>query len=171
MQVFDIGESRQLTSFWYDAEGDGVQPAQITLTVTHPNGAVDTFVKGDMTQGATVAEWSIFVTPDADGAWRYSFVGLVDNQNVAQGGVFIVGAGSAPTTGPCEPWASWDVVEACGPSSLADVSPMQREYAVDVASRSSTTCRVACIPASARSLDRCACRVERVFRQRVGASR
>lgn len=134
MQVFDIGESRQLTSFWYDAEGDGVQPAQITLTVTHPNGAVDTFVKGDMTQGATVAEWSIFVTPDADGAWRYSFLGLVDNQNVEQGGVFIVGAGSAPTTGPCEPWASWDVVEACGPSSLADVSPQQREYAVDVAS-------------------------------------
>jgi hypothetical protein len=133
--MYDVGEPRQLTSHWYDSDGEDANPSTIVLTVTHPSGAVDTYNKVDLTQGDTTADWFRWVTPDASGAWRYNFVGTVDGFDVEQGGVFLVGEGSSTSpTGPCEPWATWDDALACGPSSLSEANAQQREYAVDVVS-------------------------------------
>jgi len=130
VQVYDIGEPRQLTSTWYDANGVGANPATITLTVTHPDGTVDTYLKAALTQGATTADWFRWVTPDANGVWRYDFVGTVDGFTVEQGGAFLVGEGISGDT-PCEPWCSWDDVSACGtPPTL---SPAAQELVLDQA--------------------------------------
>jgi hypothetical protein len=137
MQTFEIGEPRQLTSTWWDSKGDGIEPSAITLTVTHPDGTTTVFTKlaSDLTQGATVADWYRWYTPNALGVWRYNFVGTVNAMTVEQGGVFLVGEGTSTSpTGPCEPWTTWEDVLACGPDSLVDVSPEQAEYAIDVAS-------------------------------------
>jgi hypothetical protein len=135
MQVYDIGEPRELTSTWYDADGDGTDPSTVVLTVTHPNGATDTYNKAQLTQGDTNATWLRWITPDAEGVWRYDFVGTVDGFNVEQGGMFLVGVGTSTSpTGPCEPWTTWDDVVACGSSTLSDVNPQQQEYAIDIAS-------------------------------------
>lgn len=134
MQVYDIGEPRKLTSTWYDDDGEPTEPSAITLTVTHPDGSTDTWNKAQLTVGDTTATWFRWITPDAEGAWQYTFVGTIDSFTVEQGGVLLVGPGSSTSpTGPCEPWTTWEDVVGCA-STLSAATPQQQEYAVDVAS-------------------------------------
>lgn len=136
MQEYGIGEPRQLTSTWYGSDGEGIEPSAIELTVTHPDGSTDVYDKTMLTQGDTVADWYRWVIPDALGVWRYNFVGTISGvPDVEQGGVFLVGEGSSTSpTGPCEPWTTWEDVEACNADALASVNPAQQELAIDLAS-------------------------------------
>lgn len=133
MQTQDIGEPRQLTSSWYNADGEGVEPSLITLTVTHPDGSIDSYTKAALTMGATTAEWYRWITPNANGLWRYTFVGTIDGFPVQQDGSFLVGEGSSSSpAGPCEPWTTWAEVAECG--APTNLTPAQQELAVDQAS-------------------------------------
>lgn len=134
MQTLDIGEVAPITTTWWNKQDVPTNPTAIALTITKPSGTVVSKAKADMHQGATTDVWIYDQTVDQLGAWRVHAVGTVGTDTVTQDDVFLVGAGSEPSTGPCEPWTSWDAVAACGPASLSDVSPSQREYAVDVAS-------------------------------------
>jgi len=121
VQIYSIGEPRQLTSSWYDDNGDGAEPTTVTLEVVHPDGTVDTYSKVDLTQGATTADWYRWVTPDADGLWRFTFTGTVDTRTVEQSGVFLV-TNEPVGVGPCEPWCSWDDVAACATPPTLDLA-------------------------------------------------
>lgn len=135
MQTHESGEARQLTSHWYDEDGEGVEPSAITLTITAPNGTTTSYNKAQLTQGDTVADWFRLFAPNADGVWRYTFVGTVGGFPVEQGGTFLVGegAGTSPT-GPCEPWCDWEAVTACDSTLGTSIDLAQRELAIDLAS-------------------------------------
>jgi hypothetical protein len=140
MQTREIGEPVTLFSDWWDGSGGPAEPSAITLVITHPDGTVNTFNKAACigTAGSppsTVLDhWEHVIVPDTEGVWRYTFTGTVGANSTEQGGMFLVGAGSATSSGPCEPWTTWADVEACGPSSLTKLSTAQQELVIDLTS-------------------------------------
>jgi len=143
VQTLDVGEVANLVSTWWHADRTPAEPSDITLTVTAPDGTVETYDKASLTPGssgagATQDRWSHAELVDQAGVWQYVFVGTVDGDTVTQPTqVFLVGAGTAETSGPCEPWCTWEDLTGCGgPVDAFDALPeAQREVILDQASQ------------------------------------
>lgn len=133
MQYLDVGELAMPEAHFYDVDGEGAEPSAITLTVTKPDGTVLSFDKGDLTQGATTADWYMPIVVDVAGLWRFTYTGTMPTSEVTEDGSFYVGGDQR--TGPCEPWCSWEHVTNCTSSTALDaLDSAQREDAIDQAS-------------------------------------
>lgn len=138
MQTIDLGENWPLYSYWYDANRQPAEPTAITLTVTSPTGVVTTKTKVDLVEPTpTPTAHDVWFWPqliNANGAWRYEYVGTVDGNEVRQASIFLAGPSSKPP-GPCEPWATWLDVQSLCPevTQLVNVPTATREYLLDVA--------------------------------------
>jgi hypothetical protein len=91
---------------------------------------------GTLSDGSAVPDiWTYAQVVDIAGVWRYLFSGVVDSAPVTQlVQAFLVGV-AAQNAGPCEPWCTWDEVEACVSSGLlAALDTRAREETIDIAS-------------------------------------
>ena len=139
MQTLDVGEVASIDTQWWDKDGDAAEPSAITLTITDPTGAQTTIVKAAMTgsesvPGSTVDDvWTALQLVTVEGAWRYVPEGTVDGALVTQPEqVFLVAINTS--TGPCEPWCTWEEVESCTNADFSGIDSAQRESIIDAAS-------------------------------------
>lgn len=124
MQLLDVGEPIPIHTNWWDDDGQPVEPTTITLTITKPNGATVIKTKADMTQGATTDVWDCTTVADVAGAWRIHAVGTVAGDTIVQDSGVLVGV--TEDRGPCDPWCTWDDVEACGTLRSAATEPQKQ---------------------------------------------
>ena len=139
--VIDIGEPVVLYGDFITAAGAAYDPAQVTLTITRPNGTA--FVApivaaspayAGLTKVA-VGRFSYAITAvDQNGVWSYTWTpsgGAIDT------GHFLVGA-SGTKDGPCDDWCRPEDIFGCAP--LAGVADADKNWseaadAVETASR------------------------------------
>jgi hypothetical protein len=67
--------------------GIATDPLTLTLKVKHPGGTEDTYTLAQLTKDAT-GQYHYDVTPDAPGAWVYSFTST-SPQSAAEGTFFV----------------------------------------------------------------------------------
>lgn len=118
MQTLDVGETVTTGTTWWDDDQQPVEPTTITVTYTKPDGSTVVQDKNDLTgseSGAAAGvldQWTGTLAVDQAGVWQIDVVGLIGTEQVEKPvTLFLVGEGGGA---PCDPWCTWDDVEACG---------------------------------------------------------
>jgi len=113
MDQLDIGEPLLVSTRWWDDDGQPTEPASIDLTITKPDASTIVKHKIDMTEGDSSAEWWYETTVDQLGLWRVHAEAEAGGDTRIIDSFVLVGVGE--DSGPCDPWCTWEDVEACGP--------------------------------------------------------
>lgn len=112
MILYDVGDTTTLRTTAFDADGDGIAPDSITLTLTEPDGTVSTPVPTN----PSVGDYQHDQLLDMGGVWRYRWVTTGDNAQVDEG-VLLVGG---PQQGPARWIDARDVFDGTRCSSVED---------------------------------------------------
>lgn len=140
MQQLDVGEPIPIRTQWWDDDGAAVEPNAIAVTITTPTGATITRSKAQMagssslTPASTLDVWSFDVVADAEGLWLIHAVATIGVEQSVQDSSVIVGENGAPGQVPCQPWCTWDEVEACGSVTPEPTNEIAKELWIDQAS-------------------------------------
>ena len=124
----DVGDTETLTALYSDENGQGADPATVTLTIVDPTGAVSTPALGASSPAGHYEHDLALTLP---GVWRYTWASTTPAQ--VESGVLVVGG---PRDGPA-PWISADDVfsgTACRDVAEADRDHVLADRAVRIAS-------------------------------------